>query len=171
MPDATVELLPAEDTRGDIESRWHLHPDWEGALADLTVREARTLRDNLTAAIARFEGIPDAGVIDNEVSDTVAVNVDGTVLTPQSDPIHCTRCGGRIALVFSGTDYWWTHEPYSINDHEPVLTEPIPCAQCGQAIGLVDDGIEVYWVHEFDPINGHDAVPVSPDTPEIGEVA
>ncbi|MEV6098666.1 hypothetical protein [Nocardia sp. NPDC051981] len=158
MPDATVELLTAGDTRGDIEIRWHLRPDWEGILADLTVDEARTLRDNLTAAIDRFTGtVP--GVIDNEVSDAVPVNVDGAVLTPREELVHCRRCGGRIVLVFNGIDYWWTHEPHSVNDHEPVQGQAIACARCGEEIDLIDDGVQVWWVHAIDQTPGHDATP------------
>ncbi|MGW4351838.1 hypothetical protein ACWELJ_07060 [Nocardia sp. NPDC004582] len=172
MPDATVELLPAEDTRGDIEIRWHLDPDWEGALADLTLTEARTLRDKLTAAIVRFEGIPNSGVIDNEVGDAAPVNVDGTVLTPQSDLVRCRRCNGRIMLVFNGNDYWWTHEPFSINDHEPIQAQAVPCGLCGGAIELLDNGIDIWWVHDTHPADGHQATPVrTAVVPEIGEVA
>ncbi|QVI24134.1 hypothetical protein KHQ06_15960 [Nocardia tengchongensis] len=171
MPDATVELLSAEDCRGDIQIRWRFDTTFEGMFANLSVGEARTLRDNLTAAIATFEPITTAGDIDNEVDDAAPVTVDGTVLTSPEDPVHCYRCGGRIALVSNSNDYWWTHEPYSINDHEPVLAKPIPCEHCGAAIDLVDDGIEVYWVHEVDPIDSHTAHPVPAAAPEIGEVA
>ncbi|WP_405492960.1 hypothetical protein [Nocardia sp. NBC_00511] len=171
MPDATVELLAADDIRGDIEIRWYLKPEYEGMLADLSVSEARVLRDRLIAAINEFTGTTSSGVIDNEVSDAVPVNVDGTVLTPHNALVHCYRCGGRIALVFNGTDYWWTHEPHSINDHEPVQTEKIPCAVCGESVYLVDDGIEVWWAHTVDPDDGHIGIVATATTTVIGEVA
>ncbi|MEU6584126.1 hypothetical protein [Nocardia sp. NPDC046763] len=171
MPDATVELLPVNDIRGAIEIRWRLQPTFEGMFADLSVAEARALRDNLAAAIASLEPTT-IGVIDNEVSDAVLVNVDGTVLTPKDELVHCRRCGGRIVLVFNGTDYWWTHEPFSINDHEPVQAQAIPCGRCSGAIELLDNGIDIWWVHDTHPVDGHEATPVrAAVVPMIGEVA
>ncbi|MEC3952883.1 hypothetical protein VMT65_07565 [Nocardia sp. CDC153] len=157
MPDATVELLPVNDIRGVIEIRWRLQPAHEGMFADLSIGEARALRDNLAAAIERLEPSI-SSVIDNEVSDTVPVNVDGTARALNNELIHCRHCGGRIVLVFNGADYWWTHEPHSVNDHEPV-TQGTPCARCGGAIELLDDGIDLWWVHNTHPADGHEAVP------------
>ncbi|MGW4246349.1 hypothetical protein [Nocardia sp. NPDC004722] len=157
MPDATVEFLPAADTRGDIEIRWTVDI-FEGVLADLTVSEARILRDKLATAIIEFEG-PDSSVSDNEVDDTVTVNADGAVQTLESEPAFCRDCNGRISLLSNGTDYWWTHEPHSINDHEPVPEGPAHCRVCGGRIGLVTVGNYRGWEHYFEPWAEHDAVP------------
>ncbi|WP_327144371.1 hypothetical protein [Nocardia sp. NBC_01327] len=80
MPDAKVELLSESDIRGDIEIRWKI-ASFEGVLADLTVSEARTLRDNLTAAITEFEESNHSG-IDNEVEDQDSINDDGSSPAP-----------------------------------------------------------------------------------------
>ncbi|WP_330178987.1 hypothetical protein OHB26_21020 [Nocardia sp. NBC_01503] len=76
MPDATVELLAAWDCRGDIEIRWKVNTN-DGVLADLTVQEARVLRENLTAAITAFESS------DNDVADPEIVTDDDSEPMPE----------------------------------------------------------------------------------------
>ncbi|UGT45154.1 hypothetical protein LTV02_17945 [Nocardia yamanashiensis] len=156
MPDATVELLPAEDSRGDIEIRWHVRPEWEGVLADLNVDEARILRNNLNSAITRFLSTTGSSVTDNDVDDAVTVNVDGTVLTLPGEPTFCQTCNGRIGLLHNGSEYWWTHEPYSINDHEPAVA--MVCAVCDDTIVAAENGSYRWW-HRTYPEDDHRAVP------------
>ncbi|AYF78022.1 hypothetical protein D7D52_34110 [Nocardia yunnanensis] len=157
MPDAMVRLLSADDIRGDLEIRWYVDI-FEGVLADLTIDEARTLRDRLVAVITEFEG-PVSAVSDNDVDDTDTVNADGTVQTLESEPAFCRECNGRISLLSNGTDYWWTHEPHSINDHEPVPEGPAHCRVCGGRIMLVATDNYRGWEHYFEPWTEHDAVP------------
>ncbi|NNH75866.1 hypothetical protein HLB23_39460 [Nocardia uniformis] len=117
MPDATVGLLPPADSRGDIEISWSLRPSFEGVLADLTVSEARTLRDNLTRAINDFDGI------DNAVEDTTTANGDGVVSKPEQF-VFCGVCHGRIWAVSSTFDQWWVHEAEPDYGHDAVPAEP-----------------------------------------------
>ncbi|MEU6587021.1 hypothetical protein [Nocardia sp. NPDC046763] len=153
MPDATIETLPVDDSRGDIQIRWSVGT-FDYVLACLTMAETHVLRDRLTAIITEVEG-PEPSVTDNEVDDTVTVNADGTVQALDNEPIHCRDCGGRISLLSNGTDYWWTHEPFSINDHEPVQFGPVFCRVCGGRISLVISGDDRWWVHYFAPFDEH----------------
>ncbi|WP_330182736.1 hypothetical protein OHB26_03190 [Nocardia sp. NBC_01503] len=76
MPHATVETLRKSDCRGDIEIRWGAGYS-EGVLADLTVEEARVLRDNLIAVITAFDGS------DNDVADPEIVTDDDSEPMPE----------------------------------------------------------------------------------------
>lgn len=171
MPDATVVVLPAGDIRGHIEIRWRLEPTFEGMFADLTIEEARRLRAELTTAISVFDGPAFSGVTDNEVDDAVTVNGDGTVLTLEDEPVFCRGCDGRVWLVSNGFEHFWTHEPYSINDHEPMPTGFVSCASCGGRIEWVTEGVDRWWTHEVLPADCHDAVPGRVTARVIGEVA
>lgn len=157
MPHAIVEQLPADDSRGDLEIRWAVDY-FDRVVACLTVSEARRLRDNLTAAITTVEG-PNSSVTDNGVDDAVTVNGDGTALTLETEPVFCYDCGGRISLVSDGINHWWTHEPHSINDHEPVQDGPALCTVCGKRIELIGSPHDHWWAHEVDPFDEHTAVP------------
>ncbi|MFD7841376.1 hypothetical protein ACFV4K_00350 [Nocardia sp. NPDC059764] len=157
MPDATVDFLSIDDIRGDIEIRWYVDT-FEGVLADLTISEARTLRDKLNAAITEFEG-PMISVTDNEVDDAATVIVDGTVLTLANTPFSfCGVCDGRIGLMDNGSYRWWTHEPFSINDHEPVPSPSSRCEVCGDRISWIDDAEVPHWGHTTE-FATHAAVP------------
>ncbi|WP_458690461.1 hypothetical protein [Nocardia tengchongensis] len=163
MPHASVEPLPIDDPRGEFEIRWAV--GWfDRVLACLTVSEARVLRDKLTAAITEFEGST-SSVTDNDVSAAVTVNDDGAVASLENEPMFCQDCGGRLSLLSNGIDYWWTHEPHSINDHEPRQNGPVLCRVCGGQIRLVTSFNDRWWVHiadtvtDDDPLTDHDAVP------------
>ncbi|QLY29267.1 hypothetical protein H0264_28890 [Nocardia huaxiensis] len=156
MPDATVELLAAGDIRGDIEIRWRLHPRFEGMFADLTVDEARILRDNLNRAISRFFGI------DNAVEDIATVNGDATVFEPEKF-VFCDVCRGRIWEVHSTFGTWWTHADEPDFGHDAVpAPEPVRCGQCGGRIELIDSPHDRWWAHFEHPADDHDAVPAEP---------
>lgn len=118
MPDATVAPLPSGDTRGDLEIRWSVDT-FECVLADLTVSEARALRDKLIRAINEFDGI------DNDVEDTTTVNGDGAVFEPE-EFVFCGVCGGRIWSVSSTFDQWWIHEDEPERGHDAIPAEPEP---------------------------------------------
>ncbi|MEC3953791.1 hypothetical protein VMT65_12195 [Nocardia sp. CDC153] len=170
MPDATVESLPVGDSRGKIEIRWSVD-SYDRVLACLTMAEAHVLRDRLTAIITEVEG-PEPSVTDNEVDNTVIVNADGTVRALDDEPVFCRDCGGRISLLSNGTDFWWTHEPHSINDHEPLQFGPVYCRVCGGRISLVTTENDRWWVHYFDPWDEHDALPGHVTVPRTsGEAA
>ncbi|MFC9995846.1 hypothetical protein [Nocardia sp. NPDC127526] len=149
-----VETLEADDSRGDIAIRWNRAIN-NGVSACLRLDEAQVLHRQLANAIATFTGI------DNDVDTPVTVNVDGIAVTPNRALSFCEECNGRIGLMHNGTERWWTHEPYSINDHEPVLATAALCAICGEWIDLLTRDGEQWWSHELYS-SDHDAIPEIP---------
>lgn len=77
-----------------------------------------------------------------------------------------------MSLLSNGTAFWWTHEPHSINDHEPTQDQPVSCVECGGRIELVNNKFGSSWFHDSDPGDGHTGVPRRVTmSPRFGEVA
>ncbi|WP_282783959.1 hypothetical protein [Nocardia sp. CC201C] len=117
MPEATVTRLPEGDIRGDIEICWSVG-FYDGVRADLTVSEARTLRDNLTRAINQYFGI------DNDVENPDTLIDAGAGFEPE-EFVFCQTCYGRIWPVGTSPD-WWMHEYEDQHTHTAVPAEPEP---------------------------------------------
>lgn len=126
MPEATVALLPTGDVRGDIEIRWRV-TFYDGVRADLTVSEARTLRDNLTRVINQYFGI------DNDVENPDTSTDAGAAGFEPEEFVFCRICHGRIWRVGTGPD-WWMHEYEDQRSHDAVPAEPEPEIETGAEV-------------------------------------